>query len=318
MSKLALVIPTEDRFKPVEQWRAEMMARDLCETDPRYLQVLPYISLINEHNEVFVYTRGNAGQESRLHSKRSIGLGGHIDELPGKRHMVQLLIDEAARELEEEVGFKPSVWTLITALENAIFIYEPLTDVDSVHLAVAMQIPVKQSDLVKLEDGVIVSPQWYRQDELTTYLNMERFVKPQCLLWTFETWSKLFAAALTNDAVRARHVAKWQETAQRYFFYCDIVAAMKEVGIDARVNSEKGLKIEVALWKTEEDIGEGYVEWSLNLDRHWTKLYKTIEGYVISDATGEGEIMLTTNFVLWEHRDASTLHHIDTTVSKDI
>ena len=311
MSKNALVIPCEDRFKPMSEWTPIMMSRELCETDPQYLQVLPYITLFDEDSgDIFVYTRGSAGQETRLHSKRSIGLGGHIDELPGDRTIEQLIIDEACRELEEETGFRPSSEIVQSALFASVQIYAPQTDVDAVHMAVALQIPVKRSDLVKLEAGVIVDPQWFTPEQLSAYLNIERFTKPQVLLWTFETWSKILLELVLSGRAYKQHVRKWENDRARYRFYCDVVSAMREVGIAARIHAVRDLYISVPLWKTADGVGEGYVNWSLEGMERWTKLFKTIEGYVFSDDSGQGEVAVTPDFEHWEMRDASTLHPI--------
>lgn len=103
MSKSALVIAKTDLDLPIEQWKPFMMSRDICETDENYLQLIPYIAVVNERGEYFSYERGSAGNEARLHAKRSIGLGGHIDH-PVTTTIEDLIATEAARELEEEVG----------------------------------------------------------------------------------------------------------------------------------------------------------------------------------------------------------------------
>lgn len=56
--------------------------RDWCETDPRYMQLLPYIVLykiINDEFWIFVYQRGKESDEGRIALSCSIGIGGHIN-----------------------------------------------------------------------------------------------------------------------------------------------------------------------------------------------------------------------------------------------
>ena len=47
------------------------------ETDPSFKQLIPYC-IFRHHGQVFHYKRGKLQGEGRLHSKRSIGVGGHI------------------------------------------------------------------------------------------------------------------------------------------------------------------------------------------------------------------------------------------------
>lgn len=190
-AKFALVIPAEDRLKPIGVWSSFMADRAHCETDKSTLQVLPYIALIDENNNLFVYTRGKAGQESRLHNKKSVGLGGHIDE-PVTTTIEELIIDEATREVEEETGYKPTREQMQEALKNAAILYAPVNDVDAVHIAVMMMISVKRSDLTKLEDGVIVNPEWLSNNMIGLYREINKLVKPECQKWEFETWTKYF------------------------------------------------------------------------------------------------------------------------------
>ena len=51
--------------------------RDEVEEDPSYKQLIPYC-IFRHEGRVFHYARGAKGGESRLHAKRSVGIGGHI------------------------------------------------------------------------------------------------------------------------------------------------------------------------------------------------------------------------------------------------
>ena len=63
----AVLHPAYLSFRP----RAEV------ETDPGFKQLIPYV-VMKCGAEVFHYTRGTSGTETRLRALRSIGLGGHI------------------------------------------------------------------------------------------------------------------------------------------------------------------------------------------------------------------------------------------------
>jgi predicted NUDIX family phosphoesterase len=53
--------------------------RSEVEEDPTFKQIIPYVVLRWE-KQVFHYTRGKAGTETRLQALRSLGVGGHISE----------------------------------------------------------------------------------------------------------------------------------------------------------------------------------------------------------------------------------------------
>src|SRR5581483_2582067 len=51
--------------------------RSEVETDPGFKQLIPYV-VLRWRDQVFHYTRGRKGTETRLRALRSIGVGGHI------------------------------------------------------------------------------------------------------------------------------------------------------------------------------------------------------------------------------------------------
>lgn len=192
MSKSALVISLSDyETGGPSTWKPFMMPRDLCETDERYLQIIPYVSIINENGEYFSYERGSAGQEARLHAKRSIGLGGHIDN-PVTTTLDDLIAVEAARELEEEVGLTVDKETILEALKGAILIRETANPVDRVHLGIALEVYAHSSELKKLEEGVIINPLWLSPRMVYMHWMLTDLVKSDMLKWEFEVWSETY------------------------------------------------------------------------------------------------------------------------------
>lgn len=72
----ALFAPESTRF----------MRRGDAERDPEFKQLIPYILFVCEdaatgRPSVFAYRRGDGQGETRLRSKRSVGVGGHINEV---------------------------------------------------------------------------------------------------------------------------------------------------------------------------------------------------------------------------------------------
>lgn len=142
--------------------------RATCETDQSLLQIIPYITIFdNKTKEVFVYARGTSSGEKGLVGKCSIGLGGHMEILPGEMSLSQLIVEEAMRELEEEIELKPTE-ELRDSLQNKLFhgnvgfMYNTRTDVDRVHLAVAFFVGVDSEEIMSKvhEKGVITKGQF--------------------------------------------------------------------------------------------------------------------------------------------------------------
>lgn len=151
----------------------ELIDRDICETDPQTLQLIPYIIVENPAHMTFSYVRGGASGEQRLAAKMSIGLGGHMDVAPVKKgaaefkSLVQL---EAAREIKEEVGIVVDP----TKLQFLGLLYEETSDVGKVHLGIVLLYKLTQDELVTQERGHIEDSKWLSFDDLIKPENYER------------------------------------------------------------------------------------------------------------------------------------------------
>lgn len=83
----------------------EFLPRILMEQDPAYKQIIPY--LVFKHADTyFLMQRKKKASETRLQSKYSLGIGGHIREEDMEN---ATLIDWAQREFEEEVAYSGSL-----------------------------------------------------------------------------------------------------------------------------------------------------------------------------------------------------------------
>jgi predicted NUDIX family phosphoesterase len=82
--------------------------RDDMERDPSFKQLIPYVIFryrpAGEMPRLFCYTRGKGQGEKRLHSKLSVGVGGHISsaDVAGGTHG-NVYLTGMQRELDEEV-----------------------------------------------------------------------------------------------------------------------------------------------------------------------------------------------------------------------
>ena len=119
-----LVVPTElfhrlghfQGFSPdAERYLDDLLSprntsyrpRHEVEHDPGFKQLIPYA--IFRHRDaagavsLFQYTRGKGQGEARLHSKRSIGVGGHISAEDQVSAAAVPYLEGMRRELDEEV-----------------------------------------------------------------------------------------------------------------------------------------------------------------------------------------------------------------------
>jgi predicted NUDIX family phosphoesterase len=112
--------------------------RKTAEVSNKFKHVIPYV-VFKDRDWIFVYERGSSSGESRLTSKVSIGIGGHInprDSYPAPGPL-QMYRNALMREINEEITIKePS--RDITGYTPPIvgFINDNSNDVGKVHFGV--------------------------------------------------------------------------------------------------------------------------------------------------------------------------------------
>ena len=116
--------------------------RQEVEEDPGFKQLIPYV--IFRHTDargrehLFQYTRGKGQGERRLHSKRSIGVGGHIAAEDVTEGTVGYH-EGMQRELAEEVAIDAA------STENCVgLINDDDSEVGRVHLGVVHMVDVEE------------------------------------------------------------------------------------------------------------------------------------------------------------------------------
>ena len=78
------------------------LPRDEAEGNPHYRQLIPYVVVADALSRIFACTRLTKQSEVRLHSKVSLGVGGHINPTDGP--LEPAIVRRAAwRELHEEL-----------------------------------------------------------------------------------------------------------------------------------------------------------------------------------------------------------------------
>lgn len=159
----------------------ELADRAACETDESLLQLIPYVMAIDPESpgRVFAYSRGDGGDEDRLHGVLSVGLGGHVDTPPPPPYsnLLEHMAAEACRELSEEVGVAAKAREIVFA---GAAIYNPADAVGRVHLGLLCAISAGPQRFGAAEAGVIERGQWLTLEELSRHATYDRL----------EPWSK--------------------------------------------------------------------------------------------------------------------------------
>lgn len=158
----------------------EVKRRGDMEEDPSYKQLISYCILENENDEILVYERLTGGGEQRLHGLSSIGIGGHMNQLEDTQ-IEGVLLDNAARELEEEVGVKdvnPQSLNLIG------FINDDDNEVGRVHIGLVFKLKVKQSE-VFVNETDILKIDWKPENSLMKDAE-------------YESWSRIIIESIFN------------------------------------------------------------------------------------------------------------------------
>ena len=160
-----LLSPAHTSYRP----RGEM------ERDPSFKQLIPYVIFrytdAAGQPRLFQYTRGTGQGEQRLHSQRSVGIGGHISADDAAE--VSPYDEGMRRELAEEVSIDTKYQQRCVGLIN-----DDETEVGKVHLGVVHLFDVESPDVRPREDAIV-----------------DAGFEPVTSLWRdrerFESWSRI-------------------------------------------------------------------------------------------------------------------------------
>jgi predicted NUDIX family phosphoesterase len=171
-----LVNPEHTSYRP----------RGAMERDPSFKQLIPYVIFRHTDAEgrvhVFQYTRGKGQGEGRLHSKRSIGIGGHISSVDAETDgAFDPYAEGMRRELEEEVTIDTHYRDDCVGLIN-----DDETEVGRVHLGVVHIFDVDEPAVRPREEDIAEAG----------FLPIEELLAD---LARFETWSQICLRALFGD-----------------------------------------------------------------------------------------------------------------------
>jgi len=177
--------PDVDRYLAVllDPAHISYRPRSQMEQDPSFKQLIPYVIFRYRDAQgvesVFQYTRGKGQGEGRLHSKRSVGIGGHISSDDAARPQGAGAYDEGLRrELAEEVIIDTPYMQKCVGLIN-----DDETEVGRVHLGVVHLFDVERP-AVKPRESEIIECGFRPTKQLLSELA------------GFETWSQICLRAL--------------------------------------------------------------------------------------------------------------------------
>lgn len=200
-TECVLVVPTalfhrlghfQGFSRDVERYLGELFSpehtsyrpRHEVEEDPSFKQLIPYV--IFRHTDaagrvhLFQYTRGKGQGEGRLHSKKSVGIGGHISaEDSGAK--TSAYEEGMRRELAEEVAIDTSYREVCAGLIN-----DDESEVGKVHLGVVHIFDVETPDVRPLETDICDAG----------FRPLEEIMADTS---GFETWSSICLKALFAD-----------------------------------------------------------------------------------------------------------------------
>lgn len=146
------VVDFEHYLHLIEE-KKEFLPRAEAEINYEYKQIIPY--LVFEHdNRYFLMQRKESSSESRLASKFSLGIGGHLREEDLKGSTI---FEWAQREFHEEIDYKGNFEIIPLGLLN-----DESNDVGKVHIGFVFLIK-GNSDAIKirseLQNGQLLSLQ---------------------------------------------------------------------------------------------------------------------------------------------------------------
>jgi predicted NUDIX family phosphoesterase len=154
--------------------------RSAMEQDPAFKQLIPYVIFRHKdgagQTRLFQYTRGKGQGESRLHAKRSIGIGGHISADDAMQ--ASAYEEGMRRELAEEVVIDTPYQSRLAGLIN-----DDETEVGRVHLGVVHVFDVERPAVAPRETDILDAG----------FRPIEELIGE---LERFETWSQICLRAL--------------------------------------------------------------------------------------------------------------------------
>ena len=170
----------EKQFSKVSRSEGFFVERRMAEITPAWKQPIPYVAVTCE-DTVFTMTRLTGG-EARLHGKRSIGVGGHINPCDQEASGVDgLLAAACTREIDEEIILPAGP----QQLEPLGLLNDDTTEVGAVHVGVVYRLVLTpaQADQLRIRETESLAGEFLPYSELVSLAEQDDS--------PFESWSTL-------------------------------------------------------------------------------------------------------------------------------
>jgi predicted NUDIX family phosphoesterase len=156
-----------DQFLSMVESKKEFLWRSTMEEDHAYKQIIPYL-IFENNGRYFLMQRHSKASDTRLRSKFSLGIGGHVrqDDIEGKD-----IFAWARREFDEEVNYSGSF-----EIETIGLINDDTNDVGKVHIGMVLLLRASSDKISvksELQGGVMATVDECRAQ----YENMEAWSK---------------------------------------------------------------------------------------------------------------------------------------------
>ena len=164
----------ESRFLGPARDEGFFIERRYAETHPEFKQPIPYVAICQE-DKVLCLTRLSTQGEKRLHGKKSIGVGGHIN--PCDQSAGDIFANACHRELHEELILPNDAALLLTPVG---IINDDTSAVGAVHLGLVYSLDASQLD-VSIRETEAMAGEFKALSDLRSLAS-----SPES---PFETWS---------------------------------------------------------------------------------------------------------------------------------
>lgn len=188
----------EERFLGPAREEGFFIERRYAEEHATYKQPIPYVAVCHE-DKVLCLTRLKTQGESRLHGKRSIGVGGHINpcDQPLEAGQSDLFRQACLRELHEELVLPPEAGEL---LEPVGLLNDDTTAVGAVHVGLVYRLDASSlpASFLSIRESSAMT------GGLEPLSELEQLAQSDSS--PFETWSTLLLQAGVLRAAAPAHV----------------------------------------------------------------------------------------------------------------
>lgn len=184
------ILAVKDINKKLESKTYIFGERKDLETDESWRQLIPYVVLTHK-GKVAVFQRTGHGQEDRLHGKKMVGVGGHIDSIDAlwcQQKVKQFVMNCMKREIFEEIKFMNEC-QFSEPVFNGLIVTDA-TPVDRVHIGALFTIEVNET--------LNIIPKFRSNDLEIKFRGWEYPTRIDHK--EFETWSKIAIDVLLGES----------------------------------------------------------------------------------------------------------------------